>query len=44
MSYGMVMLLYGMYTQRPSGTDDFLLLSGEDFLLLDLTNFLLLGH
>lgn len=34
---------YGTYAEGESGSDDFVLLSGEDFLLLDNSDFLLLG-
>jgi hypothetical protein len=43
MHVGMMIVLYGIYSESPSGSDNFLLLSGEDFNLLDFSNFLLLG-
>jgi len=43
MALGLLVVIYGMYSAGPAGSDDFLLLSGEDFNLLDNTNFLLLG-
>jgi hypothetical protein len=43
MAMGVIMLLYQLYTEKVSGSDNFLLGNGEDFLLGDGTNFLLGG-
>ncbi len=44
MSYGMLIVLYQMYSEQSAGSDDFVLSTGEDFLLSDMSNFLLSGN
>lgn len=43
MGIALMIIMYGMYSKRIAGSDNFKLLSGADFNLLDNTNFLLLG-
>ena len=43
MSMGMLVVLYQLYGEQISGSDDFILGSGEDFLLGDGSNFFLGG-
>ena len=43
MALGLLVITYGMYVEKISGSGDFVLLDGQDFNLLDNSNFLLLG-